>query len=192
MNTFTDRIYVFNDAYEFNPVPDIKLGDYLSQELIYQLQNLEELWVKLDRQKGFGSHDFSQEIDYQRRQERFHFRLEELKRFLSKIKGPRIILYVCSEIADFLKEQQLLKHALTQENVKQIEHILVVMNSFFQPEIARLNLMTQDEVTHQLKTSMEKLLSRYSEKNREESLKPLSNKQNPAGKRNQPKVPDGV
>ncbi len=174
MSTFTDTMFSFKNAYEFDAMPDIPLDHYLSSELRCQLQDLEEHWVKMDEKKWGEKRTFSQEIIYQRSLERISFRLEELIRFLGNTNGPRIILFVCSEILDFLAEKRLMNHALSFDDIKQIEHILVVMNGFFLPEVANLKLMTQEDVSKHLKEAIEKLLDRYSGKNREESLKSLS------------------
>jgi hypothetical protein len=177
MSTFTDRIFSFKGAYEFESIPAVSLEDYLSNELVTQLHNLEEQWVKLDLKKLSRDRTFSQEILYKTYLARIRYRLEETIRFLVQNNGPRIIHFVCAELLDFLNEYEITNRSLSAENVKNVEHILIVMNSFFQPEITQLKLTTQAEVTDRLKKAVEKLLNRFSGKNREESLKTLSNPQ---------------
>lgn len=175
MSTFTDRIFSFKGAYEFDSIPTISLEDYLSNELVIQLQNLEEQWVQLDLHKLSQNRTFSQEILYKSYLARIRYRLEEIIRFLVQNNGPRIIHFVCAELLDFLNEHEISNRSISAENVKNVEHILIVMNSFFQPEISQLKLTTQAEVADRLKKAVEKLLNRFSGKNREESLKSLSN-----------------
>ena len=175
MSTFTDKIFSFKGAYEFESIPNLSLEEFLYNELLIQLQQLEELWVQLDLKKLSGSRTFSQEIMFRSHLEKIIFRLSETIRFLSQNGGPRIIYFVCSELRDFLNEQKLTKNSVTAENVKNIEHILIVMNSYFQPEISELKLITQAEMADRLKKAVEKLLNRFSGKNREESLESLSN-----------------
>lgn len=174
MSTFTDRIFSFKESYEFEALPLLSLEDFLSNELVLQLQDLEEQWVQLDLRNWSSQRTFSEEIQYRCSLERICFRLEEIIRFLESNKGPRIIRYVCSEILDFLRECKLTNGSISQEKMKQVEHILVVMNSFFQPEVSKLHLTEQSEVANLLKQATENILNRFSGKNREESLRTLS------------------
>lgn len=175
MSSFTDRIFSFKEAFEFISLPQLPLEDYLSNELVLQLQDLEELWVAFDLKDWAFQRTFSKEIEYRCDLERISFRLEEIIRFLNCNKGPRIISYVCSEILDFLRETKLTNESISSEKMKQVEHILVVMNSVFQPEVSKLNLIGQSELADRLKEATEKILNRFSGKNREESLRVLSN-----------------
>lgn len=175
MSTFTDRIFSFKGAYEFEEIPDISLEDFLSNELIFQLQDLEDKWVNFDLKNWNSQRNIGQEIDFQCFLEKIRFRLHEILRFLSQYKGPRIIQFVCSEILDFLKESEIANKNIEETELKQVEHLLVVMNSFFQPEITQLGLSTQSEIADRLKNATEGFLNRFSGKNREESLVTLSN-----------------
>jgi len=176
MCTFTDKIFSFKGAYEFESIQEMTLEEYLYNELVTQLQKLEEQWVKLDLTKLSQKRTFSQEILYKTYLERIRYRLEDIKRFLAENNGPRIIHFVCSELLDFINEHDITNTAISEEDVKNVEHILIVMNSFFQPEVTKLQLTTQAEVADRLKKAVEKLLNRFSGKNREESLKSLSNR----------------
>ncbi|MCG8337385.1 MAG: hypothetical protein MJE63_23025 [Proteobacteria bacterium] len=173
MSTFTDKIFSFKSAYEFESIPDLTLEDYLYKELVYQLQQLEEQWVKLDLEKLGKNRTFSQEIKYRSSLEIIRFRLEETLRFLSQNNGPRIVHFVISELLDFLNELGITQQSLSAEDLKNVEHILIVMNSFIQPEVFKLKSISQSEVAERLKDAVEKLLNRFSGKNREESLKTL-------------------
>ena len=77
-----------------------------------------------------------------------------------------------SEI-NFLNELGITQQSLSAEDLKNVEHILIVMNSFIQPEVFKLKSISQSEVAERLKDAVEKLLNRFSGKNREESLKTL-------------------
>ncbi len=174
MSTFTDRIFSSKGAYEFESIPDLSLEAYLYNELVIQLRQLEEQWVKLDLQKLSNNRTFSQEIVYRSSLERVKFRLEETLRFLAQNNGPRIVHFVCSELLDFLNEHNITLQSLSAEDVKNVEHILIVMNSYIQPEIIKLKTISQTEIADRLKNAVEKLLNRFCGKNREESLKTLS------------------
>jgi hypothetical protein len=72
-----------------------------------------------------------------------------------------------------MNEIEITQQYLSADDVKNVEHILIVMNSFMQPEVVKLQSISQLEVAERLKHSVEKLLNRFSGKNREESLKIL-------------------
>lgn len=174
MSTFTDKMFGFKGAYAFESIPDVSLEAYLYNELVIQLQQLESLWVKLDLLKLNTQRTFSQEITFRSHLERIRFRLEETIRFLNQNAGPRIIHFVCSELLDFINEHEITSQGITLDDIKNAEHVLIVMNSFFRPEVSTLDLTPQTEVVHRLKNGVEKLLNRFSGKNREESLRSLS------------------
>lgn len=175
MGSFTDKMFSVEEAYQFEFKPEISLKEFLQNELATQLHQLEDQWVKLDLLKLSGKRTIAQEIFYRSYLERVKFRLEDTIRFLNHINGPRIIQFVCSELLDFLNEYDISGKDLASFDVKNVEHILIVMNGYFQPEVSSLNLTTREEIAQNLKSAVEKLLNRFSGKNREESLKTLSN-----------------
>ena len=173
MSQFIEKLFSFKEAYSFGKPPRKPLKKRLFEEMEFQLRDLETHWVEL--MKCGPNRNLDEEFAYQRHLERIYFRLEEIHRFLKTNNGPRIIRYICSEIQDLLDEHRLTKRPLPKELMEYAEVILAVMNSFFQPEVSVLHLTTTEEMSKQLKEMVENLLNRYSGKNREESLKSLTN-----------------
>ncbi len=174
MSKFTEHMFFSKDAYAFGKLEKKSFGERLPHELNYQLQNLEEHWVKLRKWQEF--HSFKEEIKYQRLLERICFRLEEIDRFLKENKGPPIIRFVCGEIQDLMREQQLTESYLSQEIAEQVGIILTVMISYFLTSVADLHLITLEELAERLQEKVEQLMNRYTGKSREESLRSLSKK----------------
>ncbi|PCI27423.1 MAG: hypothetical protein COB67_08540 [SAR324 cluster bacterium] len=164
MSTFQNYMFAFKDAYSFKLDTNKSVEEVLLQELIYQLSDLEDLWVQLEVKK---------EDTRQYHLNRIQFRLEEINRFLTDYSGPRIIRYICSEISDFLIEQEQQGKIIDPIMEQGVAHILVVMNGFFHPEVYPLQLTTIDEVAGHLKKSMEILLNRYTETDQQKSLQSL-------------------
>lgn len=167
MSKFTKAMFSVKKAYQFEDSGFQSLEQYFLNELVFQLQDLEAQWVRLDMKNWRTELFLKQEIEYHRHLERVLFRLEEIIHFLSRCCGPRIIRYVCSEIYDLLREREMLGEPVLEEEIKQVELILVVMNSFFQPEVPKLNLMTIEELAEKLKMATEQLLSRYADEKKE-------------------------
>ena len=164
MEKFTRAFFSFRSAYQFKNNKSLSLDHFLLEELIFQLQNLEERWLELDMEGWYEEYSLGQEIKFQLHIGGLCFRLEELLRFLKTSNGPGIIHFICSEILDFLREQKIMKAMIPQYQIKQVEQILTIMNSFFRADLSSLHLMNINEVSTLLEEATKQLLNRYSTK----------------------------
>lgn len=158
MSKFTDRVFALRSAYSFGRQPEQTLEDYRLSELAYQLKDLEDRWLRIQVSQLDANRSFKEEMHYQREFERVVFRLEEILRFVDKNAGPTIIRFVCSEILDLMRDKQFMEKDLIPAEVDWVGIILVVMNSYFQPEIAELGLMTVEEIARKLKEATTTLI----------------------------------
>ncbi len=155
----TERIFTAKGAYFFKTSEEDTLGDYLFRELVYQMQDMESLWFRLDP-TNWGDTSPTRHLKYRLSLEKILFRLQELIRFLKQNSGPKILEFVCSEIYDFVQEKIIMESALVKEEVDQVSVILTVMNTYFQPEVFELQASDVGVIATELKNAMEPLLDR--------------------------------
>ena len=160
MSKFIEHIFSLKQAYAFGETPQLSLKDYFSQELGEQLGDLEQRLLEMAMERWEESVPLKKEIQYQRSLQRLEFRLQEILRFIERSSGPRIVLFVCSEIYDLIQEKKLLDSALGKEEIERISIILTVTNSYFRPEVVALRLTTLEEVAQRLQDAVKRLLKR--------------------------------
>lgn len=169
---FTQKIFSLEAGYLFGELKKRPYKKRLLQEMVFQLQELEDLWLKLHQWEG--KRPFLGEIRYQQNLVRIVERLKEIQRFLETHSGPRIIRFVCSEIYDLITYQKSIYGEVKREMVVQIGSILTVMNSYFNTQILGFNLMTVEELSELLGEQVEEMMRKHTGKNRAESLQSLS------------------
>ncbi|MBF0240603.1 MAG: hypothetical protein HQM12_23125 [SAR324 cluster bacterium] len=175
MPSFSDVILSNKAGYRFEIERGLNAETVLLQELTYHMNDLEHSWMYLCHSMRESGADWAQKIKVQQHVTKISYRLDELLRFIGAWKGPTIVSFLCTEIRDFITEPGWKDNPLTLDAMHQVEGMLIIANCYLRPELNALDLINLNDVINSLKHLMEKFLTRYAGKNREESLKALSN-----------------
>ncbi|MGK5090683.1 hypothetical protein WDW89_01555 [Deltaproteobacteria bacterium TL4] len=161
MAHFTDKIFSFEKAYSFEKMTGKKNYEQLLwEELLFQLEDLENMWFNLFNGTPEGLFPLSPEQQYQCSLEQLLFRLKEILRFIDQYSGPKIVRFICSEIRDLIQEKRIIATPFNDNEIKRVNLVLAALNANFQPAMVQLQLSTVKEISHKLKEVMQPLLKR--------------------------------
>ena len=156
MSHFIDNLFSHKNAYIFQKPFPHDLKEYLWNELIHQLNDVESRWLVLcDENEPLSQEELTQ---YKIRVELLLFRLKEIERFLKNSAGPKIILFVCGELYDFIQERFRYDKLFTSDDSDRVAALLAIMISFFSADVMEISQLTFEEVTEQLQIATESLL----------------------------------
>lgn len=152
-----DKFFEAKDAYIFKENEKVS-NEFLIEELVHQLRNLEVMWLEVSTKIAESQSSLTQESRL--KLENISFRLKEIIRFIKKNEGPKIIEFVCTEIADLIAEKFVMQTMLTEEECKQVSVMLTVINTYFQPDVFRMQIIDFETISNDLKNAMNTLLER--------------------------------
>lgn len=161
MPHLSDRFFTMKNAYRFGEQEEgMTLEKFFWDELVFQLGDLEQLWVRFDMSHQHALDTNTVHEQYHQEIERVIFRLKEIARFISKTQGPKIVKFICTEVNDFIEASQLLEKRIEHGDVLQISVVFTVLNLCFHPEIFELNQDNVDGISQRLKDAVMPLLDR--------------------------------
>jgi len=161
MSNFSEALFFSKEAYLFKKTEPLTGEQYIHQELLFQLSDLEARCIHLGMGPRQGERSINR-VQYQRKLLKIDYRLEDLIRFLNQFAGPVIFRFVCSEILDFIREKEWQKVSLQKEAIYELSTIFSLMSDIIHPEIFEISPSLDEEKMQNLKSTTENLFLQFS------------------------------
>lgn len=162
MKQFLDRVILKKSGYDFPSSLEPGLRNFFISEIIFHLKDCENQWLNLN-QKTLESNPDDKKLIAENflLMHQLKFRFDEIVRFINKCSGPRIIAFAASELSDLIKEKIYINSLLSGEEFEKGTIIIVVLSTYFQPEIYDLQIMKLEEISQPLQAALSKLRNRF-------------------------------